>query len=80
VLRNSIGYNESIEIPIIALAPYVGAKEFVLWYVCNSLDSDSRIVLLISSMLIFLGAIMLRCMKIHGISRMVLVIRIDGSD
>jgi hypothetical protein len=31
--------------------------------VCNSTDSDSRIALLTSSMLVFLGAIMLHCMK-----------------
>jgi hypothetical protein len=78
VFRKSTKYNET---PATTLAPAsIGAKESALKYVCNSLDSDSRIVLLISSMLIFLGAIMLRCMKIHGISRMVLVIRIDGSD
>jgi hypothetical protein len=46
--------------------------------VCNSSNNDSRIALLTSLMLIFLGAKMLH--KIHGISRVALVIRIDGSN
>jgi len=64
VFRNSTGYNESIETPAAALAPFsVGVQEFALMYVCNSLDSDYRIALLTSSTLIFLGVRMLRCIR-----------------
>jgi hypothetical protein len=64
VFRNSTRYNESIEIPATTLAPsFVGVKEFMLRYVCNSSDSDSRIALLTSSTLVFLGARMLRYIK-----------------
>jgi len=56
VFRNSTGYNESIETFATTLAPSsVRAKESVLKYVCNSSDSDLRIALLTSSMLVFLG-------------------------
>ncbi len=79
MFRNSTGYNESIETPTTTLAPsFVGAKESTFRYVCNSSNNDSRIALLTSLMLIFLGAKMLH--KIHGISRVALVIRIDGSN
>jgi hypothetical protein len=64
VFKKSTGYNESIETPAVAFAPsYVGAKEFTFKYVCNSSDSDSKIALLTSSMSIFLGARMLRCIR-----------------
>jgi hypothetical protein len=64
VFRNFTEYNESIETPATALAPsFVGAKEFVLRYMCNYSYSDSRIALLTSSRSIFLGAIMLRCIR-----------------
>jgi len=64
VFRNSTGYNESIETPAATLAPsFVGVKEFALKYVCNSSDIDSRIALLTSSTLVFLGARMLRCIR-----------------
>jgi hypothetical protein len=64
VFRNSIGYNESIETPAATLAPFsVGAKEFALRYVCDYLDSNSKIALLTSSTLIFLGARMLHCIR-----------------
>jgi hypothetical protein len=56
MFKNSTDYNESIETPAAALALSVGAKESMFKYVCNSLDSDSRIALLTSSMLVFLGA------------------------
>jgi len=49
VFRNSTRYNESIETPTTTLAPSsIRVKEFLFRYVCNSLDSDSRIALLIS--------------------------------
>jgi hypothetical protein len=64
VSKNSTGYNESIETPTATLAPSsVGVKEFVLKYVCDSSDSDSKIALLTSSTSIFLGARMLRCIR-----------------
>jgi hypothetical protein len=60
VFRNSTGYNESIETHAATLAPsFVEAKESALKYVCNSSDNDSRIALLTSSTLVFLGARML---------------------
>jgi hypothetical protein len=56
MFRNSIGYNESIEILVATLEPFfVGAKESTLKYVCNSSNNDSRIALLTSSTLIFWG-------------------------
>ncbi len=64
VFKNSTRYNESIETPAATLAPsFVEVKEFALRYVCNYLDNDSRIALLISSMLVFLGAKMVHCIK-----------------
>jgi hypothetical protein len=63
VFKNSTGYNESIETPATTLAPSVGAKKITLRVVCNSLDNDSRIALLTSLTLVFLGAIMLRCIR-----------------
>jgi hypothetical protein len=63
VFKNSTGYNESIETPAATLTPSVGIKEFALKYVCDSSDSDSKIALLTSSTLIFLGARMLHCMR-----------------
>jgi len=64
VFRNSTGYNESIETLATTLAPSsVRVKEFVLKYMCDSLDNDSRIALLTSSMSVFLGAKMLRCIR-----------------
>jgi hypothetical protein len=64
MFKNSIGYNETIEIHAVALAPsFIEAKEFVLKYVCNFSNSDLRIALLISSTSIFLGAIMLRYIR-----------------
>jgi hypothetical protein len=55
VFKNSTGYNESIETPGAALAlSSVGVTEFALKYVCNSLDSDSRIALLTSLTSVFL--------------------------
>jgi hypothetical protein len=64
MFRNSTGYNESIETPAVALAPsFVGVKEFAFRYVCNSSDSDSKIALLTSSTLVFLGARMLHCIR-----------------
>jgi hypothetical protein len=41
----------------------VKVKEFAFKYMCNYLDNDSRIALLTSSTSIFLGAIMLRCIR-----------------
>ncbi len=62
--RNSTRYNESIETLAVTLAPsFVGAKEFTLRYVCYSSDSDSKIALLTSSTLVFLGARMLFCTR-----------------
>jgi hypothetical protein len=67
VFRNSTGYNESIETHAATLAPsFVGVKKIALRYVCDSLDSDSRIALLTSSTSIFLGARMLRCIRYMG--------------
>jgi hypothetical protein len=64
VFKNSTGYNESIETPIVTFAPSsVGVKEFALRYVCDSSDSDSKIALLTSSTSIFLGARMLRYIR-----------------
>jgi hypothetical protein len=64
VFKNSTEYNESIETPVIALAPSsAGVQEFALRYVCSSSDNDSRIALLTSSMSVFLRARMLRCIK-----------------
>jgi len=64
VFRNSIGYNESIETLAAALAPSsVRIKEFALQYMCNSSDNDSKIALLTSSTSVFLGAIMLCCIR-----------------
>jgi hypothetical protein len=64
VFRNSTGYNESIETLATTLAPSsVGVKEFALKYVCDSLNSDSKIALLTSSMSVFLGARMLRYIR-----------------
>jgi hypothetical protein len=64
VFRKSTEYNESIETLAVKLAPsFVKTKESALRYVCNSLDIDSRIALLTSSTLIFLGAIMLCYIK-----------------
>jgi hypothetical protein len=64
VFRNSTGYNESIETPVATLAPsFVGVKEFVLKYMCDSSDSDSKIALLTSSTLVFLGARMSRYIR-----------------
>jgi hypothetical protein len=64
VFRNSTRYNESIETIVATLAPSsVGVKEFVLRYVCDSSDSDSKIALLISSTSIFLGARMMCCIR-----------------
>jgi hypothetical protein len=60
VFRNSTGYNESIETPIATLAPSsVGVKKIALRYVCDFLESDSKIELLTSSTSVFLGARML---------------------
>ncbi len=81
MFRNSTKYNESIETPAATLAPSsIGAKEFALRYVCDSSDSDSKIVLLTSSMSVFLRARMLSLHKIHGIPRVAPVIQIDSSD
>jgi len=80
VFKNSTGYNESIEIPTTSLAPFVGTKESALRYVCNSLDSDSRIALLTSSTFNIFGGHNATLHKINGISRVVLVIQIDGSN
>jgi hypothetical protein len=64
VLRNSTGYNESIEILVATLAPsFIEIKGFAIRYVCNSSNNDSRIALLISSTSIFLGARMLRYIR-----------------
>jgi len=64
MFKISTGYNESIETLAVALAPsFVGVKEFALRYVCNSSDNDSRIALLSSSMLVFLGARMLHYIR-----------------
>jgi len=64
VFKNSTGYNESIETPAATLTPsYVGVKEFVLRYVCDSSHIDSKIALLTSSTLVFLGARMLHCVR-----------------
>jgi hypothetical protein len=64
VFRNSTEYNESIETLVATLAPsYVGVKEFALKYVCDSSDNDSKIALLTSSTLIFLGARMLHYIR-----------------
>jgi hypothetical protein len=64
VFKNSTGYNESIETPAATLAPSsVGVKEFALRYVCDYSESDSKIALLTSSMSVFLGAKMLRCIR-----------------
>jgi hypothetical protein len=64
VSKNSTGYNESIETHAVTLAPSsVGVKKFTLRYVCDSSDSDSKIALLTSSTLVFLGARMLRYIR-----------------
>jgi len=64
VFRNSIRYNESIETPAATLAPSsIGVKEFALKYMCDSSDNNSKIALLTSSTLVFLGARMLRYIR-----------------
>jgi hypothetical protein len=64
VFRNSTRYNESIETPIVALAPsFVKVKEFALRYVCNYSNNNFRIALLTSSTSIFLGARMLHYIR-----------------
>jgi hypothetical protein len=64
MFRNSTRYNESTETPVATLAPSsVGVKEFALRYVCDSSDIDSKIALLTSSTLVFLGARMLQCIR-----------------
>jgi hypothetical protein len=64
VFRNSTGYNESIETPTTTLAPFsIEAKDSAFRYVCNYLNNNSRIALLTSSTLVFLGARMLHCIK-----------------
>jgi hypothetical protein len=64
VFRNSTGYNESIETPVITLASSaVAVKKIVLRYMCDSSDIDSKIALLTSSTSIFLGAKMLNYIK-----------------
>jgi hypothetical protein len=64
VSKNSTGYNESIETPVATLAPSsVGVKEFALRYVCNSSNNNSKIALLTSSTLVFLGPRTLHCIR-----------------
>ncbi len=64
MFRNSTKYNESIKTHVTTVAPFfVKAKESMLRYVCNYLNNNSRIALLTSSTLIFLGAKMLRCIR-----------------
>jgi hypothetical protein len=64
VFKKSTKYNESIETLATTLRPSsVGTKESTFRYVCNSLDKDSRIALLTSSTLVFLGARKLRYIK-----------------
>jgi hypothetical protein len=64
MFKKSTGYNEYIETPATTLAPsFVRAKEYAFKYVCNSLNSDSRITLLTSSTSIFWGARMLRYIR-----------------
>jgi hypothetical protein len=78
MFRNSTRYNESIETPTTALAPScVGVKEFVLKYVCNSSNNDCIVNFINVSNF---GGQNVALHKIHGISKVALVIRIDGSD
>jgi len=64
MFKTSTKYNESIKTPAATLAPSsIKVKEFTFRYVCNSSHSDSRITLLTSSTLVFLGAKMLGCIR-----------------
>jgi hypothetical protein len=64
VFRNSTGYNESIESLVATLTPSsIGIKEFVLMYVCDFSNNNSKIALLILSTSVFLGAIMMHYIR-----------------